>query len=109
MTIDAAPRVKVPATAAPGEVITIRTLLSHPMESGFRLGEDGARVPRRIIARFLCTFEDETVLDVELEPAMAANPFFAFDVVASRSGTFRFRWIEDGGDAVEAEAALTVA
>lgn len=102
-------RLKVPATARAGEVVTIRTLVGHPMESGFRKGEDGARVPRLIVERFVCTFEGEEVFACDLEPAMAANPYFEFAVTVLRSGTFRCTWTEDGGATVSAEAAITVA
>lgn len=104
----ASPRIRVPSTARPGETITIRTLLSHPMESGLRADPTGGRVPRRIIHRFTCSFDGEIVLVCDLEPGMAANPFFEFQVTVERSGTFRFVWEEDGGDTVEAQAAIDV-
>lgn len=102
------PRVRLPETARPGETIRIRTLIGHPMESGFRLGPDGARVPRDIIVRFECSFEGEPVVACVLEPAIAANPFFEFSVKVVRSGVFRFRWTDDVGETVTAEAGITV-
>lgn len=106
--ISSRPRVKLPATARSGEVISIRTLLSHPMESGFRLGPDGIRVPRSIVHRFVCSFEGEVVLACDLEPGMAANPFFDFTVRVERSGTFRFVWTSEDGDEATAEASVVV-
>ena len=102
------PRVRLPESARTGEVVTIRTLVGHAMESGFRKGPDGSRVPRLIVNRFVCTFEGEEVLAVDLEPAMSANPFFEFDVRVERSGTFRFVWTDDSGAEAVAEAAITV-
>ena len=104
----ARPRVKLPSTARPGEVVAIRCLLSHPMESGLRQGPDGTRVPRSIVRRFECRFEGETVLACDLEPGMAANPFFDFSVRVEKSGTFRFHWISDDGEEAVAEAAIQV-
>lgn len=104
----AKPRIKVPARARVGDVVTIRTLISHPMESGLRADGSGGRVPRRIIRRLDVTFDGEPVLAVDLEPGIAANPYFEFDVLAARSGVFHFTWTEDGGAVVTADAALTL-
>ncbi|BBE71870.1 thiosulfate oxidation carrier complex protein SoxZ [Oharaeibacter diazotrophicus] len=101
-------RLKLPARAARGETVTVRALVGHPMESGFRKGDDGRRVPRLIVARFVATLDGEEVFACDLEPAMAANPYFEFDVVVSRSGLLRCVWTDDLGAAVSAEAAITV-
>jgi len=40
--------IKVPRTARRGEVIEISTIIGHPMESGFRPGADGQRLPASV-------------------------------------------------------------
>ena len=70
------PRVKVPKTAAAGDTITIKTLISHKMESGQRKDNDGNKIPRSIINRFTCDFNGQSVIDVTLEPAISTNPYF---------------------------------
>jgi len=92
------PRVRVPREASAGEVITIKTLISHKMESGQRKDGDGNLIPRSIINRFVCAFNGETVVDVTLEPAISTNPFFEFQSVVPASGTFEFTWYDDDGD-----------
>ena len=92
------PRVKVPKTAAAGDVITIKTLISHKMESGQRKDSDGNRIPRSIINRFTCEFNGEMVMDVSMEPAISTNPYFQFDATVSESGEFVFTWYDDDGD-----------
>lgn len=92
------PRVRVPRSAEAGEVITIKTLISHPMESGQRRDGDGNVIPRSIINRFTCEFNGETVIDVTLEPAISTNPYFEFEAVVPESGTFEFTWYDDDGD-----------
>lgn len=103
------PRIRLPQTARPGERITVRILLMHPMESGLRLGPDGARVPRRIVHRIACSFDGAPLLAMDCEPGVAANPWLEFEMTARRSGTFRVVFSEDGGAETTAEAALTVA
>lgn len=92
------PRVRVPREASAGEVITIKTLISHKMESGQRKDDDGNAIPRSIINRFTCEFNGEIVVDVTFEPAISTNPFFEFESVVPESGTFVFTWYDDDGD-----------
>ena len=92
------PRIRVPRDAAAGETITIKTLISHPMESGQRKDSDGNTIPRSIINRFTCDFNGENVIDVTLEPAISTNPFLEFQAVVPEAGTFTFTWYDDDGD-----------
>ncbi len=103
------PRIRVPATAASGEIVTIRTLLSHPMESGQRRDADGALVPRKIVNRFACTFNGAPVFSCDIEPSLAANPFIEFAARVTESGVFAFVWTDDDGTVITAEQAVTVA
>jgi sulfur-oxidizing protein SoxZ len=100
--------INVPASAKRGDIIEIKTLISHPMESGFRIGANGTPIPRDIITLFTCSYNGEEVFRAELSPAIAANPFIAFFTVAHDSGTLEFRWSGDNGFAATATAAITV-
>jgi sulfur-oxidizing protein SoxZ len=102
------PRIKLPKEAKKGEVVEIKTLLAHPMESGLRKDEAGAPVPRKIINRFTCEFNGGLAFACDLEPAIAANPYFQFSVRVEESGTFRFTWIDDDGTAITADESITV-
>lgn len=85
----------MPGAARRGEVIEIRTLIAHPMETGYRNGADGRRLPRDILRRFRCVYDGETVFEAELHPAIAANPLLVFHTVARQSGTLVFTWEGD--------------
>lgn len=98
MAVGVKPRVKVPKKAKAGDTITIKTLISHKMESGQRKDSDGNVIPRSIINRFVCEFNGETVIDVKLEPAISTNPFFEFEAKVPESGEFTFTWYDDDGD-----------
>jgi sulfur-oxidizing protein SoxZ len=102
------PRLKVPKQATKGEVVEIKTLLAHPMESGLRKDDAGALVPRKIINRFTCEFNGTLAFACDLEPAIAANPYFQFTVRVEESGMFRFTWIDDDGTAITADESITV-
>lgn len=102
------PRVKVPRTAAVGDTITIKTLISHPMESGTRKGSDGNIIPRSIINRFTCDFNGENVVDVTMEPAISTNPYFEFESMFPAAGEFKFTWYDDDGSVYEETKAVEV-
>jgi len=101
--------VNVPASATRGEVIEIRTLAGHVMESGFRRTERGELMPRDIITRFSCSYNGVEVFSADLYPAMAANPLITFTTVATESGTLEFKWTGDNGYAVTESAKISVA
>ena len=100
--------VNVPAEAKRGEVIEIRTLAGHPMETGFRRTQLGELVPRDIITQFVCTYNGEEIFRADFHPAIAANPLLTFTTVATESGTLAFRWVGDNGYAVTESATITV-
>ena len=95
------PRVKVPKSASAGEIITIKTLISHKMESGQRKDKDGNKIPRSIINRFTCDFNGQNVIDVQMEPAISTNPYFQFEAVVPEAGEFKFTWYDDDGSIYE--------
>jgi len=105
---DAKPRVKVPKSAKAGEVITIKTLISHEMESGQRKDKDGKVIPRKIINKFTCEFNGAKVFECDVDPAISANPFFEFTAKVNESGTFKFTWVDDDGSTYEAEEQIVV-
>lgn len=106
--MSARPRVRVPDTAAPGEVILIRALLSHPMESGQRRDAAGELIPRKIVNAFECTFNGAPVFSCELEPAISANPYLEFHARVNESGVFSFAWTDDDGSVYTDERSIEV-
>ena len=100
--------INVPERAKRGEVIEIKTLVSHPMETGYRRTQLGAPIPRDIIRLFVCAYNGTEVFRAELHPAIAANPFIVFSTIAIESGTLTFHWTGDNGFSVTESAALTV-
>ena len=100
--------VTVPQGAKRGEIVEIRVLIAHPMETGFRAGSDGQRVPRDILRRFTCRLDGEVVFAAELFAAVSANPYLAFPLRVDRAGTLTFTWEGDGGFAQTETATLAV-
>ena len=100
--------VTLPAQAKRGEIIEIKTLAAHPMETGFRRTQTGDLIPRDIIRSFTCIYNGTEVYRVDLHPAIAANPLIAFSTVATESGTLTFQWVGDNGYTVTEIAPIRV-
>ena len=99
--------INAPKTAKRGDVIEIRATIGHPMETGFRPGEDGKILPRNIIQTFSCKYNGELVFSAELFSAISANPYIAFHTVATESGTLVLNW--EGDNSFSQTETLTLA
>lgn len=108
MAENVTPRVKVPSSAAAGETIIIKTLISHQMESGQRKDKEGNTIPRSIINRFTCDFNGENVIDVKMEPSISTNPFFEFEATVPEAGDFVFTWYDDDGSVYEETKTIAI-
>jgi sulfur-oxidizing protein SoxZ len=100
--------VNVPPKAKRGQIIEIKTLISHIMETGFRHTEAGAPIPRDIITELRCTYNGAEIFRADLHQAISANPFISFFTTATESGTLEFRWTGDNGLEETATAKITV-
>ena len=100
--------INVPKKAKRGDIVEIKTLMSHIMETGYRHTAAGQVVPRDIITSFTCRYNGEEIFRADLYPAIAANPFIAFFAVATESGKFDFEWIGDNGSSETASATISV-
>jgi sulfur-oxidizing protein SoxZ len=109
MAKDAKPRVKVPKTAKAGEVVTIKALISHMMETGQRKGADGNLIPRSIIHRFTCDVNGVNAIDVEMAPGISTNPYFEFDVKIDAASDIKFTWYDDDGSVYETTQRIELA
>jgi len=105
--------IQLPPLSRKGEVIEVRTMIAHPMETGYRPGADGKVLPRDLIRRFTCTYDDgssrEVVFQAELFPAVAANPYLTFPWLVTGPGTLTMAWEGDNGFSQTETLALRVA
>ena len=100
--------VNAPKTAKKGQVVEIKALIMHVMETGFRPGTNGRIIPRNIIEHFSATWNGAEVFRMDFSPAIAANPFVSFFTVAKESGTVEFHWTGDAGFDVRERLAISV-
>jgi sulfur-oxidizing protein SoxZ len=101
-------RIVLPKTARKGEIIRIKTLIQHVMETGHRRDHFGNVIPRDLVNRLVATYGGRTIFRADLNPGMAANPFFAFSTRARESGDIVFEWQGDNGFHVRETRQITV-
>jgi sulfur-oxidizing protein SoxZ len=101
-------RIVLPSTAKKGEVIEIKTLIQHIMETGYRRDDVGKPVPRDIINSFVVTYGNTEIFRTDLYPGVAANPYFAFSTIATETGELVFTWSDDKGNVTTERRKITV-
>lgn len=101
-------RISAPDTAAEGEVIELKALIQHPMETGYRRGSRGEEIARDIITRFECLYGEDVVFEASFGPAVSANPILTFFTRATQSATLEFRWTDQDGETWSETHQLTV-
>jgi len=101
-------RIRLPSTAKKGEIVEIKTLINHPMESGQRKDSAGNAIPRKIINKMTVSFNGKEIMSATLHPAISANPYISFFTKVDESGTFEFAWTDDDGSVVKETAEIKV-
>ncbi len=100
--------INIPAKAKRGEVIEIRALIQHNMETGFRYTTAGERIARDIIHTFVARYNGEEIFRADMHAALSANPFVTFHTIAEDSGTIELQWSGDNGFAAQEQARIVV-
>jgi sulfur-oxidizing protein SoxZ len=101
-------RIRLPAAIKKGDVVEVKTLVTHVMESGQRRDAKGQLIPRKILNKFVCTYNGKEVFRADLAPAISANPYISFFITAGDSGTLDFAWTDDDGSVVKESTKITV-
>lgn len=109
MSVQPTIRVAAPERARVGEVIELKVMIQHAMESGYRRDAVGESIPRDLIKFFRCTFNGERIFEAEFHPGMAANPLLSFHMRATRSGTLKFEWLDQNNRRWDVQSDLQVA
>ena len=103
------PRIKLDKKEAKkGDIIDVKALVSHVMETGLRKSGDGQVIPRKILTKFTCTVNGKEVFSADFEPAVSANPYIQFKFRATESGPVVLTWIDDDGSKIVGEDSITV-
>ena len=90
-------RVQWPDNISSGQVVKVRMLIQHPMDTGYLQDFSGKLVPRNVIQWLTCTLGGQEVFRVETSSGVSANPYFEFFVRATQTAEFKIEWTDDNG------------
>ncbi len=103
-----AARIQVPPAAKRGELVRVRVLVQHPMETGYRYDEHGKPIPRNVITQLVCTYGGREILHADMTQGIAANPYLEFHALAESTGDIELNWVDDEGVKGSARQTLNV-
>jgi sulfur-oxidizing protein SoxZ len=98
--------IKVRAKAKGGETV-VKTLISHPMETGLRKDKKtGKKIPAHFIQEVTCEHNGNNVLTALWGTAVSKNPYLSFKFKGANAGdSLKISWVDNQGksDSVEAK------
>lgn len=101
-------RLSIPENIRKGDVIELKAMIRHDMESGYRLNIQGDRIPRNILTKFKCRLDETIIFSADFHPGVSANPLIKFYHRADKSGALSFEWTEQTGQVFTKTAELIV-
>jgi sulfur-oxidizing protein SoxZ len=79
--------------------IRVTCLIKHPMETGNRLGADGAKIPIHYIKFVDFGVNGDHVGTINLGPGVSADPYLSMDIAAAVSGDkVSLHWEDNKGE-----------
>ena len=82
-----------------GDVLDVRVLMAHPMETGQRKDASGNVIPLHCIQTSTAQLNGRPVFQAETSQAVARNPVFGFKVKGAKAGDkLAITWIDNKGD-----------
>ena len=97
---------KVRATLK-GDVVDVRVLMGHPMETGQRKDGSGNIVPRHFIQEVVVRVGGKVALEGEISQAVSRNPVFSFRLKGVAKGDkLEISWLDNKGDKNQTETAI---
>jgi sulfur-oxidizing protein SoxZ len=91
-----------------GDIATIKTLITHPMESGQRKdSKTGEIVPAHFIEEVTCDLNGSTILTALWSGSVSKNPYLAFNVKGAKTGdSVVLKWKDNKGDSDSIETKV---
>ena len=101
-------RLQIILAKRPSQMTTVRLLIRHPMETGFRFEVNGSAVTKNVIHTLTALFDGKPVFKATLGSGVSADPFLEFQVRTPQSGELLLQWQDDAGETGEAKALISL-
>ena len=90
-------RIRIPERIAKGDIITVNSIVSHPMDTGFFRTKDGAPIPAYFISDVVVTYGGEEVARFEWTSGISRDPVVSFNLKADREAPLVMTWKDNKG------------
>jgi len=102
-------RIRVPDRISKGEIITVTSIISHPMDTGFFRTRDGAPIPAYFISEVVVTYGGEEVARFEWTSGISRDPVVSFTLRADREAPLTMVWTDNKGGVFKQSADIVFA
>lgn len=101
-------RVKIPDECQVGDIIELRTLIKHPMETGNRKNSSGQIIPKNIIKYLKIMYDKQIIFSAEFGSGISENPYISFYMKVDDSPNVLIVWEDDRGTQWSKEILLNI-
>ncbi|HET8623625.1 MAG TPA: thiosulfate oxidation carrier complex protein SoxZ [Gemmatimonadales bacterium] len=100
-------RIRVPEQIRKGDLITVHSIVSHPMDTGFFRTRDGDPIPAYFIKHVVVSYGDEEVARFEWTSGISRDPVITFTLRADREAPLTMVWTDNKGGVYRQSADIT--
>jgi sulfur-oxidizing protein SoxZ len=90
-------RIRVPDQIKPGDVITVNSIISHPMDTGFFRTAEGDPIPAYFIKQVVVTYGNQEVARFEWTSGISRDPVVSFTLKADKEAPLTMTWTDNKG------------
>ena len=102
-------RIKVPERISRGDLITVNSIVSHPMDTGFFRHADGDPIPAYFIKQVVVTYGGEEVARFDWTSGIGRDPVVSFALRAEREAPLTMVWTDNKGATFKQSVNITFA
>jgi sulfur-oxidizing protein SoxZ len=93
-----------------GDIVEVKVLMSHPMETGRRKNDDDTLVTAHFVQLVTATLNGKPVLEAQWGTGIAKNPYLTFRLKHAKVGDkVAVNWHDNLGNSASHEIAVTAA
>src|ERR687898_2379798 len=90
-------RIKVPDQITRGDLITVNSIVSHPMDTGFFRTSEGDPIPAYFIKQVVVTYGGNEVARFEWTSGISRDPVVSFTLRADKEAPLTMIWTDNKG------------
>ena len=90
-------RIKVPERIRQGDLVTVNSIVSHPMDTGFFRDAAGDPIPAYFIKHVVVTYGGEEVARFDWTSGISRDPVVSFTLRADKEAPLTMVWTDNKG------------